>query len=92
MAPDSIPPTRRVDGHQGRCAVVARRWAREGAIPWQTESYAAALMASRADLALRDVRSLCCGGAVEGYAIPDELLLAADGDPWADGGTASSEG
>ena len=64
----------RVDGHQASCAVVAHRWVQEGRIPAYAAGYAAALMASRADLALRDVIAVCCGQHVPGYELPAELL------------------
>jgi hypothetical protein len=64
---------RRVDGHQAACALLARRWVTEGQIPAASEGYAAALLASKADLALREVIAVCRGERVPGYVLPDEL-------------------
>lgn len=69
-----VPAVRRVDGHQASCAVVAHRWVQDGHIPAYAAGYAAALLASRADLALRDVIAVCCGQHVPGYGLPPELL------------------
>lgn len=70
--------TSRRDGHPGACAVTARRWVHDERIPAYAEGYAAALMASRADLGLRDIVDICCGAIVPGYELPDELLAAGD--------------
>lgn len=62
-----------MDGHQSACALLARRWVAEGVIPSFAEGYAAALLASKADVALREVIAVCCGHPVPGYRVPDEL-------------------
>jgi len=66
----------RVEGHQAACARTARHWVDAGTIPAHAEGYGAALLASRADLALRDIVDVCNGRDVPGDRLPDAMVIA----------------
>lgn len=53
----------------------------DGLIPAYAEGYAAALMASHADLGLGDIRDVCNGLEVPGYEMPAELRAGQTEEP-----------